>query len=91
MKACCERSESRAFSGICHPAATPFHGNCFIPRKESEYGRTAFERRRKVDFAGTRAWIASVEDLVLSKLQWARDAESEQQMRDVRQLLAPPR
>jgi hypothetical protein len=61
-----------------------------IPRKDSEFRLAEFERRRKVDFAGTQVWIASAEDLILSKLEWARDAESEQQMRDVRQLLETP-
>jgi hypothetical protein len=32
-------------------------------------------------------WIVSPEDLVLSKLEWARDSGSELQMRDVRHLL----
>lgn len=35
-----------------------------IPRKDSEYRRAEFERRRKVDFAGVELWIASPEDLV---------------------------
>jgi hypothetical protein len=33
-------------------------------------------------------WVVSCEDLILSKLAWARDSESELQRRDVRQLLA---
>jgi hypothetical protein len=61
-----------------------------IPRKDSEYRRAEFERRRKVNFAGVELWIASPEDLVLSKLEWARDSGSELQMRDVRQLLEAP-
>jgi len=61
-----------------------------IPRKDSEYRRAEFERRRKVDLAGVELWIASPEDLVLSKLEWARESGSELQMRDVRQLLEAP-
>lgn len=61
-----------------------------IPRKQSEYRRLEFERRRKVDFAGVDLWIASREDLILSKLDWARESRSELQMRDVRQLLEGP-
>jgi hypothetical protein len=37
-----------------------------------------------------RTWIVSREDLILSKLVWARDGASELQMRDVRQLLDGP-
>jgi len=58
-----------------------------IPRKDSDYRRAEFERRRKVSFAGVELWIVSPEDLVLSKLEWARESGSELQMRDVRHLL----
>ncbi len=61
-----------------------------IPRKNTEYRRLEFERRRKVDFAGVELWIASREDLILSKLEWARESGSELQMRDVKQLLDGP-
>jgi hypothetical protein len=33
-------------------------------------------------------WIAAKEDLILSKLIWARDSGSELQLRDVRNLLS---
>lgn len=58
-----------------------------IPRKQGEYRRTEFERRRRVNFAGVDLWIVSAEDLILSKLDWARDSRSELQLRDVRHLL----
>jgi Nucleotidyl transferase AbiEii toxin, Type IV TA system len=61
-----------------------------IVRKSSEYRQVEFERRRPVVFATLRTWIVSPEDLILSKLVWARDSGSELQMRDVRQLLATP-
>ncbi len=58
-----------------------------IPRKDDEYRRTEFERRRKIEFAGVPLWIVSIEDLILSKLEWMRESGSEQQRRDVRLLL----
>lgn len=61
-----------------------------IPRQEGEYRRTEFERRQRVDFAGVDLWVASLEDLILSKLDWARETRSETQLRDVRQLLEAP-
>jgi len=61
-----------------------------IPRKETPYRRTEFERRRKVELAGVPLWIVSVEDLILSKLEWSRDSRSEQQRRDVGLLLEVP-
>jgi hypothetical protein len=35
-------------------------------------------------------WIVSVEDLILSKLEWSRESGSEQQRRDVALLLKAP-
>lgn len=58
-----------------------------IVRQSSEFRRLEFERRIPVQVAGVRTWIASREDLILSKLVWARDADSELQLRDVRALL----
>jgi hypothetical protein len=58
-----------------------------IVRKDSEYRHVEFERRRAVDLAGVSTWITRREDLILSKLVWARDANSELQKRDVGTLL----
>ena len=61
-----------------------------IPRKDTHYRRAEFARRRRVDLAGVPLWIVSVEDLILSKLEWSRESRSEQQLRDVRLLLEAP-
>lgn len=58
-----------------------------IVRKDSEYRQHEFTRRKPVDLAGVPTWITSREDLILSKLVWARDASSDLQKRDVRSLL----
>src|SRR5215469_5772738 len=58
-----------------------------IVRKDSEYRQVEFERRKQVELAGVSTWITSREDLILSKLVWARDANSDLQRRDVRTLL----
>lgn len=55
----------------------------FIVRKDSEYRKTEFARRRAFDLAGQRVWVVSPEDLILSKLAWARESHSELQLRDV--------
>jgi hypothetical protein len=59
-----------------------------IVRKQAPYRRTEFARRGRVELPGFAAWLVSREDLILSKLAWARDSESELQMRDVRNLLS---
>jgi predicted nucleotidyltransferase len=59
----------------------------FIVRKNDEYRRAEFARRRLVEVDGMEIWIVSKEDLIISKLYWARDSHSEFQLRDVKKLL----
>jgi hypothetical protein len=58
-----------------------------VVRKDSEYRRTEFARRRQAAFGGHRLFIVAPEDLVISKLDWARDSRSEVQLGDVRNML----
>jgi len=60
----------------------------FIVRKDNPYRRHEFGRRRRVRMPGFETWIVSREDLVLSKLAWAKDSGSELQLRDAQALLA---
>jgi hypothetical protein len=59
-----------------------------IVRKSSEFRQVEFARRQPVAIAGIRTWIVSCEDLILSKLVWALESNSELQRRDIHQLLA---
>ena len=59
----------------------------FIVRKSEEYRKVEFERRCKVQIGSTGLWLVSAEDLVLSKLWWAKDSRSEQQLSDVRNIM----
>jgi hypothetical protein len=59
----------------------------FIVRRSSEFRRVEFARRQPVAIAGIETWIVSCEDLILSKLVWARESNSEMQRRDINQLL----
>ncbi|MCA1638320.1 MAG: hypothetical protein LC768_08305 [Acidobacteria bacterium] len=58
-----------------------------ILRKQDEYQINAFNRRRRVNFADFDLWIISHEDLILSKLSWAKKTDSEMQLRDATNLL----
>ena len=60
----------------------------FIVRKDTPYRRHEFDRRQRVRMPGFEAWIVSREDLILSKLAWAKDSGSEMQLRDAQALLA---
>lgn len=59
-----------------------------IVRKASAFRRQEFARRQRISLPGFDTWIVSKEDLILSKLHWARDSHSERQFDDVRNLLA---
>jgi hypothetical protein len=54
----------------------------FIIAAHSEYGRTALKRRMRMDVAGTLAYVASLEDVLLAKLQWAKGSGSDRQLQD---------
>ena len=58
-----------------------------VVRKDSEYRRTEFARRRKVSLEGHPFFIVAPEDLVISKIDWAKDTRSEVQLADARNLL----
>ena len=57
-----------------------------IVRKNTPYRRAEFERRQRITIEDFSTWITSKEDLIISKLWWARDSHSEQQLRDVKNL-----
>jgi len=61
--------------------------DCII-RKRSEYRRVEFERRQRISILDFTTFIVSKEDLIISKLFWAKDSHSEVQSGDVRNLLA---
>jgi hypothetical protein len=59
-----------------------------IVRKAAPYRLLEFERRRRIAIADFSTWIVSKEDLIISKLSWAKDSRSELQLGDVRNLAA---
>ena len=59
----------------------------FIVLPDTPFAREEFGRRKEMLSEDYRFKIISQEDLILSKLQWGRDSESETQLRDVRNLL----
>lgn len=59
-----------------------------VIRKDTDYRRVEFARRRECRLAGVATFVVSKEDLIISKIEWARDSRSEIQMRDVRNLSA---
>lgn len=58
-----------------------------IVRKNSPYRLAEFDRRQRVAIKEFFTWIVSKEDLIVSKLSWAKDSHSEVQLRDVKNLV----
>jgi hypothetical protein len=59
----------------------------FVVRKDEPFRKTEFERRRNVSVAGKEFSIVTAEDLLLSKLHWAKASRSELQLGDVKNLI----
>jgi len=59
-----------------------------IVLKNDNYRREEFARRTKIKLGEFETWIVSREDLILSKLYWAKESRSDLQLRDVRNLLS---
>ena len=58
-----------------------------IVRKQSEYRLNEFNRRKRIKVQDFETWIVSKEDLILSKLYWAKDSHSEMQIADILNLV----
>jgi hypothetical protein len=58
----------------------------FIIRKDEDYRREEFARRKKIDIEGVVVSVVTAEDLILSKLVWAKQSGSHLQLSDVRQM-----
>ncbi|MBI4751673.1 MAG: hypothetical protein HY774_24590 [Acidobacteria bacterium] len=59
----------------------------FVVLKNEPFRQDEFARRKRVPLADFEVWIVSLEDLILSKLIWAKPTRSELQLRDVKNLL----
>ena len=58
-----------------------------IIRKSRPFSQEEFGRRRAVDLEGIKIFVASAEDIVIAKLEWAKRGESQRQIEDVAKIL----
>lgn len=77
--------KSRSMFNIIHNALV-VKVDCVV-RKDSEYRREEFARRRRLIIDGEPVTIVAPEDLILSKREWAKESHSQLQLDDVRNLL----
>jgi len=59
----------------------------FIIRKNSTYRSTEFNKKQRIQLDGHPIWVVGPEDLILSKLIWAKDSLSSTQFGDIRNLI----
>lgn len=55
----------------------------FVIRKDAEFRKIEFSRKREMQIMGIHLWVVSVEDLILSKLIWIQQIQSQKQMDDI--------
>lgn len=60
----------------------------FMVRKNEPYRLHEFTRRHRLKLDDFEVWVVSKEDLILSKLHWARESGSDRQLADVENLVA---
>jgi len=56
-------------------------------RKSRTFSREEFSRRQSVSLQGLSLFVASLEDVIVSKLEWSSLAQSQRQIEDVASLL----
>jgi hypothetical protein len=61
--------------------------NCIVCQ-QINYRLMEYSRRQRVKFENFKTWIVSKEDLIISKLHWARKSLSPRHLRDVENLAA---
>ena len=54
-----------------------------IPRKSRAFSAAEFHRRRPANLQGIDLFVASAEDVVISKLEWAKVAQSQRHIKDI--------
>lgn len=59
----------------------------FVVLKTDDFKQEEFARRKRISISDFHTWVVSREDLILSKLLWAKTSKSEMQLSDVRNLL----
>lgn len=59
----------------------------FIVKKDTNYRTTEFTRKKRVRYDDFELWIVAPEDLIISKIIWMQNYQSDKQMDDIKALL----
>jgi hypothetical protein len=74
----------QSFFNLCH-RKNRIKVNCIICQ-QTRYGLNEFSRRQRIKIENFKTWIVSKEDLIISKLYWARKSLSPRHLRDAQNL-----
>jgi hypothetical protein len=59
-----------------------------IIRKARPFSIEELARRQPAELMGTRTYVATAEDSIIAKLEWAKQSDSTRQLRDVAGIVA---
>jgi hypothetical protein len=59
----------------------------FIFLKQRPFSQAEFARRKEEDLAGLRLTVATAEDILIAKLEWAKLGESQRQLEDAASII----
>ena len=62
----------------------------FIVKKNTDFHIYEFNRRTLSNAYGFQTWIVSIEDLVISKIKWIQELQSDTQINDIKNLIRNP-
>jgi len=62
----------------------------FIIKKDTDYYNLAFKRRQWINELETGLWVISIEDLIIAKLIWIQQLQSDTRIKDIENLLFYP-
>lgn len=68
-------------------AGSPFVCGLFV-RSDDPHDREQFDRRQRVRALGRTTWVASLEDMLVTKLRWLLEARRSKDRDDIRNMLA---
>jgi len=62
----------------------------FIVRKDTEYRQLEFSRKTRKVLDNIPVWMVAAEDLIVSKIEWIQQLQSEKQIQDIKMLMSLP-
>jgi hypothetical protein len=75
-----EAREHRSMFNVVH-LETGFKIDLIV-KKDRPFSQQEFSRREKIPFLGQACWFATAEDVILAKLEWSKQTDSEKQFLD---------